>query len=47
MLSSISFYNYTNSIIKNNTNIQVLNEKVLNFKDYKSHCLVETNRKHF
>ena len=45
MLSSISFYKYTNSIIKKNTNIQVLNEKVLNFKDYKSHCLVETNKK--
>lgn len=47
MLSSISFYKYTNSIIKNNTNIQVLNDKVLNFKDYKSHCLVETNKKTF
>ena len=45
MLSSISFYKYTNSIIKKNTNIQVLNDKVLNFKDYKSHCLVETNKK--
>jgi len=45
MLSSISFYNYTNSIIKNNTNIKVLNDKVLNFKDCKSHCLVETNKK--
>jgi len=47
MLSSISFYKYTNSIIKNNTNIQVLNDKVLNFKDYKSYCLVETNKKTF
>ena len=45
MLSSISFYKYTNPIIKNNTNIHVLNDKVLNFKDYKSHCLVETNKK--
>ena len=45
MLSSVSFYNYTNSIIKNNTNIKVLNDKVLNFKDCKSHCLVETNKK--
>ncbi|MDB4093257.1 lycopene cyclase family protein [Flavobacteriaceae bacterium] len=47
MLSSISFYDYTNSIIKNNTNIQVLNEKVLNFKDYKSHCLVQTKENTF
>ena len=47
MLSSISFYKHTNSIIKKNTNIQVLNERVLNFKDYKSHCLVETNKKKY
>ncbi len=47
MLSSTSFYDYTNSIIKNNTNIHISNSKVLSSKDYDSHCLVETKEHTF
>ena len=47
MLSSISFYNYVNSIIKKNTNIHISNSKVSSFKDYNSYCLVETNERSF
>ena len=33
MLSSSEFYNYSNSLIKNNNNIEVLNSNVLSYVD--------------
>ena len=47
MLSSSEFYNYSNSIIKNNKNIEVLNSNVLNFTDNKKYCNVKTSNNTF
>ncbi len=47
MLSSSEFYNYTNSLIKNNNNIEVLSSNVLSYFDNKTHCNVKTSKKSF
>ncbi len=47
MLSSSEFYNYSNSLIKNNNNIDVLNSNVLSYKDNKTYCNVKTSKKSF
>lgn len=47
MLSSSEFYNYSNSLIKNNNNIDVLNSNVLSYKDNKTHCNVKTSNNIF
>ena len=47
MLSSSEFYNYSNSLIKNNNNIDVLNSNVLSYKDNKTYCNVKTSNNIF
>ncbi len=47
MLSSSEFYNYSNSLIKNNNNIDVLNSNVLSYVDNKTHCNLKTSNNIF
>lgn len=47
MLSSSEFYNYSNALIKNNNNIEVLSSNVLSYVDNKTYCNVKTTNKIF
>tara|TARA_B100001093_G_scaffold153067_1_gene145865 strand:+ start:8807 stop:9961 length:1155 start_codon:yes stop_codon:yes gene_type:complete len=42
MLKSKSFYDYVNTIIKRNPNIDSVNEKVIEYKDHGNFCKVKT-----